>query len=183
MMDIIDWQLDYIEDWSTGKCVSAMHGPPDCTLDRWQLCAKRMLSSSDAWAFVHCNFVQRLNLCGTPELAAPVDDDESGPVTNCTIGDQEIKVLQGCTASLSSLASFEALHSCAYNNTSAEWAKASGAAASAAGAPPPMWVTVDGVKAPARATNLTQWAAAVKSNICTTFAAKAPKAVLPAACS
>ena len=97
MMDIIDWQLDYIEDWSTGKCVSAMHGPPDCTLDRWQLCAKRMLSSSDAWAFVHCNFVQRLNLCGTPELAAPVDDDESGPVTNCTIGDQEIKVLQGCT--------------------------------------------------------------------------------------
>ena len=181
MLDAVTWNIDYIEDWSSGSCVSAMHGPQDCELDRYELCAKKMMSNADGWNFVHCCFVNQKNLCGNEGFAAPIDDDEA--IAPCTLLNTATTTAQfrQCLDGLA-FTQLAALQQCATNTTSADWAKASGAATAAA-TQHPLWMEVDGVAVDTADTDVAAWGAKILSAVCTAFKTKNPTATAPAACA
>jgi len=181
MLDAVVWNIDFIEDWSSGKCVSGMHGPQDCELDRYELCAKHMMTNADGWSFVHCCFVNQPNLCGTEGLAAPADDDEAIPACTLLNNATATAQLQKCVSDLS-FGDFPSLQQCATNDTSADWAKASGAATAAA-TQHPLWLEVDGTQIDVTDTNVTAWSGKVLDAVCAAFTKKNPAATAPAACA
>lgn len=167
MLDLVNITIDHIEDWSSGSCVQAMHGPNDCYTDRFQLCAQHTLSTSEAWNFVHCNY-KNLDLKEPPQPQ---------PSLNETVA-----VMRECAQAVS--ASYDTLHECASGKESAEWAKASAARAAKDG-PHPIWLFIDGTRVDGGCTPksppscIPNWAAAVLKAICSAT----HHTPLPAACS
>lgn len=169
MLDIITFKADYIEDWSSGQCVSNEHGANDCVTDRYQLCAQNRLSTKEAWMFIWCNFKYQACLS--------YDTPQPGLPATCTLEG----VVSGCSNYTSFPGGFVAMKTCASSAESEAWAKASAKETTKAGSPPPQWVFVDGEKVTDDSSGVDAWAASVKTAICKAASAKGLSP--PAACS
>lgn len=152
LLAIMNLTLDYIEDWSSGVCVNAEHGPTDCYVDRHQLCAQHLLSAEQTWLYVHCNYqYQECLSYTTPPSGYPT----------CTL----TGVLEGCANYTST--TYAKLHECATADESAKWAEASGDRSMAAPAGGhPLWVYIDGKAVTDTSGGVDAWATSVKEAIC-----------------
>lgn len=165
ILDLVELDLNYIEDWSSGSCPSdPTHGGLNgCVADRFQLCAEKTLPAADAWPFIHCNFqFQKCLMLSTAPSKYP----------NC----YEDHVLSACAGD-----NYDALKSCASNATSAEWMQASAKIANAKNGGHPSWVTVDGTDVTDDSKGNDAWGKSVLTAICSAATKKSIKT--PDACN
>lgn len=158
VLNLIDFNFQFAEDWSTGKCMMPEHGPGDCHADRYELCAIHMLPANTSVPLIYCAYQSLPGMEGQPISA--VD-----------------KVLNDC-APTQPLA--KELSMCALNSTSEAWAHAAGDEFYGRGEGL-IWALVDDVKVTDDSAGLETWAASVLKAICNAAAGKALP--LPTACA
>lgn len=163
----MDFKANYIEDWSSGKCVNSEHGANDCLTDRYQLCAQHNVRTKEAWMFIWCNFEYQACLSYT--------SPQPGLPSTCTLEG----VVSGCSKYTKYPGGFDAMKKCALSDQSAAWARASGEATSKV-TQGPLWVVVDGKQVTDDSSGTDAWGTSALKAICS--AASARNMSLPSAC-
>lgn len=195
MLDLVNLTLDYLEDWSSGSCVNAKHGPNDCVTDAHEKCVFRLSGTKEGWDFAHCNWQPMKT--GEPAWPAchgdamdhvMTKDDAPAGYPNCYLE----AALRECAANTS--AGYDKIHACATGPDADAMMKASAARSvkydpgtTPGTAGHPLWCYVDGtqvtgdVHGPSDKAGAAAWAALMLKTVCTNAGAQG--LTLPAACS